>query len=312
MELNRSTLASFASPCPEQGKLELVHYTSRAYALEALFHENHIPMEKNMWVYTPYGYDPGKKYNVLFLMHGGTDNEGYWFGTGRYHGDDTEKYTDFGNITAGMVDRLIYEREIDPLIIVAPSFEEEVEPYINMGNRAESYFAVTHYFWLELRNEIMPCIQQHYSTYAKEDSEEAYRKARDHFAYAGASQGSITGLFSVMPHCLDRFSYIGSFSAGSIKFVFDGKSLSIAMDEAQLQKIADAVGSDPIRLWYCGCGDADDMYATHKETYERMLAEKAGAFEDGKNCCFVTHPGGIHHYRCWIEDLYHILHRFFR
>ena len=84
--LNKSTLESFAAPCPKQGKLELVHYTSRAYALEAIFGESPITMEKSMWVYTPYGYDPSKKYNVLFLMHGGTDNEGYWFGQGRYRG----------------------------------------------------------------------------------------------------------------------------------------------------------------------------------------------------------------------------------
>ena len=76
--LNKSMLESFAAPCPKQGKLELVHYTSRAYALEAIFGESPITMEKSMWVYTPYGYDPSKKYNVLFLMHGGTDNEGYW------------------------------------------------------------------------------------------------------------------------------------------------------------------------------------------------------------------------------------------
>ena len=66
--LNKSTLESFAAPCPKQGKLELVHYTSRAYALEAIFGESPIAMEKSMWVYTPYGYDPSKKYNVLFLM----------------------------------------------------------------------------------------------------------------------------------------------------------------------------------------------------------------------------------------------------
>ncbi len=312
MELSRAMLESFAAPCPEQGKLELAHYTSRAYALEALFQKDHIPMEKNMWVYTPYGYDPKKKYNVLFLLHGGTDNEGYWFGKGRYHADDTEKYTDLGNITAGMADRLIYEKKIDPLLIVTPSFEEEVEPYITMGNRAASYFAVTDYFWLELKNEIMPYIQRHYSTYAEDNSDEAYRKARDHFGYAGASQGSITGLFSVMSHCLDRFSYIGSFSAGSIQFVYDGKSLNINLDEAKLKEVEAAVGSYPIRWWYCGCGDADNMYITHKETYERMLADKADDFEDGRNCCFVSHPGGIHHYRCWIGDLYNVLHRFFR
>lgn len=52
--LNKSTLESFAAPCPKQGKLELVHYTSRAYALEAIFGESPITMEKSMWVYTPY------------------------------------------------------------------------------------------------------------------------------------------------------------------------------------------------------------------------------------------------------------------
>lgn len=153
--LNKSTLESFAAPCPKQGKLELVHYTSRAYALEAIFGESPITMEKSMWVYTPYGYDPSKKYNVLFLMHGGTDNEGYWFGQGRYRGDDVQKYTDYGNITASMIDHLIYKKQIDPLIVVAPSFEEEVEPYTKLGNRVDSYFASTRYFWLELRNEIM-------------------------------------------------------------------------------------------------------------------------------------------------------------
>ena len=116
--LNKSTLESFAAPCPKQGKLELVHYTSRAYALEAIFGESPIAMEKSMWVYTPYGYDPSKKYNVLFLMHGGTDNEGYWFGQGRYRGDDVQKYTDYGNITASMIDHLIYKKQIDPLIVV--------------------------------------------------------------------------------------------------------------------------------------------------------------------------------------------------
>lgn len=312
MALSESMLTSFASPCPEQGKLELVHYTTRAYALEALFGETPIPMEKKMWVYTPYGYDPQKKYNVLFLMHGGTEDEGYWFGKGRYRADDTEKYTAFGNVTAGMVDRLIYEKKIDPLIVVAPSFEEEVEPYISRGNRAASYFAVTEYFWLELKNEILPYMQQHYGTYAEDNSEEAFCKARDHFAYAGASQGSITGLFSVMAHCLDRFAYIGSFSAGSIRFAFDGKNLSIVMDEGKFEELADAVGTAPLRLWYCGCGDADNMYATHKETYDRMLAQRADVLAEGKNCCFVTHPGGAHDYRCWTEDLYNVLLRFFR
>lgn len=243
--LNKSTLESFAAPCPKQGKLELVHYTSRAYALEAIFGESPITMEKSMWVYTPYGYDPSKKYNVLFLMHGGTDNEGYWFGQGRYRGDDVQKYTDYGNITASMIDHLIYKKQIDPLIVVTPSFEEEVEPYTKLGNRVDSYFASTRYFWLELRNEIMPYLQKHYSTYAESDNEESYRNARKHFAYAGASQGSITGLYSIMCHCHDRFAFIGCFSAGAIRCAFNGKELSVALDEEKLAELCSAIEQEP-------------------------------------------------------------------
>lgn len=309
--LNKSTLESFAAPCPKQGKLELVHYTSRAYALEAIFGESPITMEKSMWVYTPYGYDPSKKYNVLFLMHGGTDNEGYWFGQGRYRGDDVQKYTDYGNITASMIDHLIYKKQIDPLIVVTPSFEEEVEPYTKLGNRVDSYFASTRYFWLELRNEIMPYLQKHYSTYAESDNEESYRNARKHFAYAGASQGSIIGLYSIMCHCHDRFAFIGCFSAGAIRCAFNGKELSVALDEEKLAELCSAIEQEPPVFWYNGCGDDDKMYSSHKETYDRVLKACPEQLHENQNCRFVTHEGGQHDYRTWSEDLFNVLHLFF-
>lgn len=79
MQLDR-----YAAPCSEPGRIECVRYPSRAYALEAFYGKRNIPLEKTMYVYLPYGYDSGKKYPVLYLMHGGTDDEGYWFAKGRY------------------------------------------------------------------------------------------------------------------------------------------------------------------------------------------------------------------------------------
>ena len=52
-----------------------------------VYDENGNPgeaMEATLYVYTPFGYDPGKAYNILYLMHGGGDNEGYWFGMAEY------------------------------------------------------------------------------------------------------------------------------------------------------------------------------------------------------------------------------------
>lgn len=311
MALNRSKLEALASPCPEQGTLELVHYTSRAYALEAIFGTSPIPMEKSMWVYTPYGYDPSRQYDVLFLMHGGTDDEGFWFGKGRYDTADT-MYTDCGNITVSMMDHLIHEKQIAPMIVVTPSFEEEVEPYTKLGNRADTYFASTRYFWLELRNEIMPYIRQHYATFAGSDDEGAYCQAREHFGYAGVSQGSITGLYSIMGHCLDRFAYVGSFSAGAIRYTFDGKDLSVKLDDEKLAELIASIEQTPPSFWYNACGDDDMMYASHKETYDGIVKALPKQLHEGQNCCFITHKGGRHDYRTWSEDLYNILHKFFR
>lgn len=306
------TQDQFVQPCAHAGKLEYVQYDSRAYALEEIYQKVRIPMTKGMWVYTPYDYDAAGSYNVLVLMHGGTDNEGFWFGEGRYDKADKEFYPDYGNITKNMIDRLIDERQIDPLIVVAPSFEEEVEPYRSNDNHGNDYFAVSSYFWKELRGEILPYIVTHYATYAKSAQVEDICEARHHFAYAGASQGSITGLYSVACHCLDEFSYLGCMSAGAVRMSLDNGNLSVALDEDKLTAICTALSTDNIDMWYNACGDADMMYAVHRATYEKALDRLPGQLKDGVNCCFVTHPGAKHSYKCWSEDLCNMLLEFFQ
>lgn len=312
MKTEITTPEKYGVPCQCQGKLECVSYQTRAYALEAHYGVDTIPMSKKMWIYTPYGYDPQRKYNVLFLMHGGTDDEGYWFGTGRYDANDVQKYPPIGNITKNMLDHLIHENRIEPLIVVAPSFNEELEPYNQQPDWASAYFDAAGHFWKDLRYAIMPCIQANYSTYAQSATCDAFAQARDHFAFCGASQGSITGLFSVMGHCLDWFSYIGCFSAGAICFNHDGKKLTVAVDDEKLKEIVRACEANPPRLWYNACGDDDYMYATHRQTYDQMLSGHSVYLQENQNCVFVTHPGGKHSYSCWIEDLYNVLTSFFK
>ena len=67
-----------------------------------------------MYVYIPYGYDPSKGYNVVYLMHGIGDEEGYWLGAGPYaeggekYNRETAKYTTsvFDNMIADGVWRI--------------------------------------------------------------------------------------------------------------------------------------------------------------------------------------------------------------
>lgn len=307
----------YAAPCSEPGRIECVCYPSRAYVLEAFYKKEYIPLEKNMYVYLPYGYDAGKKYPVLYLMHGGTDDEGYWFGKGRYNEADREKYTDAGNMTQNLTDHLIQDKIIKPLIIVTPSFCENVVEYQNRKEYPLIYFEAVNYFWMELENDIMPYIQKHYATYAEDATKEAFAKAREYTAFAGASQGSITGLYSVMMHMLDVVGYVGSFSAGAIRYHLDGKEVKVELDEAKLAELAEAVKNGPeLCCWYNGCGSHDRMYPTHRETFDRLknLCAKELRDEDKEtdNCCFELQEGGEHSYRYWIKDFYNILRLFFR
>lgn len=312
MQLDR-----YAAPCSEQGRIECVRYPSRAYVLEAFYGKESISLEKTMYVYLPCGYDLEKKYPVLYLMHGGTDDEGYWFGKGRYSGNDRKKYTEAGNITQNLADHLIQNKEIEPLIIVTPSFCEEVAEYRDRKEYPMIYFEAVNYFWLELENDIMPYIQKHYATYAEDATKEAFARARAHTAFAGASQGAITGLYSVMMHMLDVVGYVGCFSAGAVRYQLDGEEVKVELDEAKLAELAEAVRRGPgLCCWYNGCGSSDGMYPAHRETFDRLKSLCAKELRDRAegtgNCCFELQEGGEHSYRWWIKDLHNILRLFFR
>ena len=39
------------------------------------------PLRKGAWVYLPCGYEGGKQYAILYLLHGGGVNEDWWLKT---------------------------------------------------------------------------------------------------------------------------------------------------------------------------------------------------------------------------------------
>ena len=89
----------------EAGTLEELIYETKAYATDGR------TVQKRALVYLPYGYDAQKQYNILYLMHGTGDDENYWLKTHGYN--------------KTMLDRLIAFGEIEPLIVVTPTFYVE-------------------------------------------------------------------------------------------------------------------------------------------------------------------------------------------
>ena len=93
------------APASQRGTIETITYETETYD-----EGNSVKMSKQANVYLPAGYDASKQYNVLYLMHGGGENMNTWLVENDYSGNKK------------MVDNLIANGEINPLIIVTPTF----------------------------------------------------------------------------------------------------------------------------------------------------------------------------------------------
>ena len=296
------------------GTVETLTYTCHSYALEAIASgsfeicenaqgdtvlpdvpEGLLPeagtdilVDKEMLVYLPYGYDGTQSMNVLYLMHGGGENEKYWLSEER-----------MGKGTLALLDKMVDNGEMAPTIIVCPtfySFEGDGENYVFASG------AWPMYFWEELRNDIIPLVETTYNTYAGGDvSEESLKASRDHRAFAGFSMGSATSINSAFMHGLDIMSYIGSYS---------GSLTSVEKFEEQLN--SDEYKDLDIAFWYNGSGSADMAHDEHQLFCETVTADLSDRFTDGENYCWVEFKGGTHAYNCWLAHLYNCLRVFFQ
>jgi len=281
--------------CPEPGSVEELSYETHSYCLEAQ-EENQgkeIKIEKKLQVYLPYGYDKTKKYDVVYLLHGTGDNQEYWL-------------TKMGATTRNVVDNMIHDKKCKPFLLVCPTYYSPLTPY----QTTEDYENDPHaddwpkYFYTELKKDIVPLVESHYSTYAEGKVDEANLVAtRDHRAFAGLSRGSMTVANSGFLHCLDYFSYFGNYSGIWADFAAFKSTLN-----------AEENRKYDVKYWYNGTGTADTVgnANVNQETFWKQALEEMGdRFKNGKNTCLIVFKGGSHAYNCWIMDLYNSLLMFF-
>lgn len=266
--------------CSEKGSVEYFEYNTFTYE------EDNKPLHKGAWVYLPYGYTENEKYNVLYLLHGGGVNEDWWFKT----------FPD----TVTILDNMISEKICKPVIIVAPSYYCGGET----DNNAEY---ITEHFHYELRRDLIPAIEGHYSTYAGNDlSIDNMVKTREHRGFAGLSLGSMTTYRAALYHNYDLFAYYGPFSGccGPKGNRDDEvKCIQNALSEG-------AKAGMPLLYMLCCNGDQDIAYEEHVEIMDK--AEKiCPELKRGINYDFFTIPGGVHDMKAWQLHLYHALQVFF-
>ena len=254
----------------QAGVLEKLDYsTYESFTYE----EKTRVIEKSAYVYLTYGYNQQTKYNIFYLMHGGWSNETSLLGT-------PENPSSFKNI----LDHAIMDNKIDPLIIVCPT-------YNNTSSQDSSDYSLalqlTNQYHNELVNDLIPAVENQYSTYANDTSFSGLQASRDHRAFGGFSMGSVA-TWHTFEYCLDYFRY------------FIPMSGSFTSDGSYFDAVVKKSGYDWNDFFiYSFSGTDDFAYDSLKSQIESMKNLEDGSFryadnERKGNLYFQVKQGGVH------------------
>ena len=217
--------------------------------------------EREMYVYTPPGYDPKQTYPVLYLLGGSGELPSNWVYDGRAN---------------FIMDNLLAEGKAKPMLIAIPNNQVI---HRNHPKHAELTFDI---FEKELRNHVIPLVDRNYSTIKNP-------KGR---AISGLSMGGRHSMF-VGFRSLDLFANFGILSAGdteaetSLKdflndpdvhekvdylFVGEGTEEAKGFFGERVKALVDALNKHQIKHEYYAGGHGGHDWATWRHLlYEKFL-----------------------------------------
>ncbi|MCR4782616.1 MAG: hypothetical protein K5851_07745 [Lachnospiraceae bacterium] len=184
---------SYKSTARLEGHLETLNYQTHDYLPDG---DSNRLIKKHAEVYVPYGYDPKKQYNIIYLMHGMGGNADTWLGT--------PNNTRLGK---RYLDHLIQDKKMPPTIVVTPSYYQAERAYTTDDEDS----SLTKAFGEELKNDLMPLVESKYHTFAKDTTDEGFFNSRAHRAFAGFSMGGVTTFYR-MCDSMRYFKYFMPFS----------------------------------------------------------------------------------------------------
>lgn len=181
---------------------------------------------RQLYVYTPPGYDekPAEKYPVLYILHGGGEDERGWAAQGK---------TDL------ILDNLIAEGKAKPMLIVMPD--------ANLGASGFSGDAIEgslRMFEREMKQVIVPFVEKSYRTLNDANSR----------ALAGLSLGGLHTLYTGFNNT-NMFAQLGVFSSGWISPMLD----KTANAQYSFIKSNEPSISKNLKLLWIGMGGKEDI-----------------------------------------------------
>lgn len=264
-------------PAAQQGTIETFNYKAGK-------------LKKHARVYVPYGYDKSdkqKKYNVVYLMHGGGDNTTSFLTPPQ----DWLRLKD-------VLDHLIADGKMDPVLVVCPTFYDDDE---HIGqNRMQDAVAQTRNFNKELRKYLIPAVEKAYSTHYNGRVDES----RDHRAFGGFSMGALCTWYQLADDvaAISRFLPL----SGDL-WVYDEAGQKQDAETAA-RWLGDQLKDSPYKNDFrvLGYSGSEDIAGTPQQNLVRALYSATALF-DSKNLTFAMKPGGQHYYGDINQYLYRAL-----
>ena len=258
---------------------------------EVWYHSAVTGSWRHALVYLPPGYDAATdvRYPVLYLQHGGGEDETGWIRQGRAN---------------FILDNMIAAGECDPVIVVMaygyarPAGYEPPDlsgrPFGSPEWR-KAIQVMTETFEKEVTDVLIPFIDETFRTIPD----------RDHRAMAGLSMGGMQ-TFHVTLNNLDLFSYIGGFSGAAGPLVLQGRELDPQTDYDGVFADPEAFAEQVHMLWL-GIGTAEPERMLEGIRRLHASLEKAGI-----DHVYYESPGTDHEWQTWRRDLQHFASRLFR
>ncbi|NLW84667.1 MAG: esterase [Phycisphaerae bacterium] len=251
--------------------------------------KNYYSKTLNAWrrifVYTPpqYSKDATTRYPVLYLQHGGGEDERVWIEMGRTH---------------LILDNLLAEGKVKPMIVVMET-SYMPRPAGGGGGGFGGFGGAGGGSYGQLMiNDLIPWVDSNFRTLSD----------REHRAMAGLSMGGMQTASVTMAN-LDTFSHIGLFSGGAA-IGFMGGGFGTGSDTAparlDLSRIYNGAMTDPdefnkkVKVLFMSFGSEPPLENPEglKRHQEQLVA--AGI----KNSYVYISPGTSHEWQTWRRSLY--------